>query len=151
MRRKDRQITETGEIEKVLMACEDGFLATCGDDGQPLATPMNYVYENGRVFFHCATSGRKLDNIRQNSKVGFTVAKGIEIDREMMTTYYTSVMIEGTARIVEDPSEKKRVIELITRRLAAPGEECGDKEGKRTFIVEILVERMSGKTNKRKS
>ncbi len=150
MRRKDRLIESKEEVEAILREEEVGYMASCGADGQPMATPVNYVYFDGRIFFHCALTGRKLDNIRQNPKVGFTVVRDVEIDRINMTTYYSSVMIEGTACIVEDPETKMAAIEEITRRLAAPGEECNDKTGMRTAIVAIEIASMVGKRNRPK-
>lgn len=150
MRRKDRLIESKQEVEEILREEEAGYFASCGADAQPIATPVNYVYFNGRIYFHCALAGRKLDNIRQNPKVGFTVVRDVEIDRVNMTTYYSSVMVEGTASIVEDQETKMAAIREITRRLAAPGEECNDKAGARTAIVAIDIASMVGKRNRPK-
>lgn len=150
MRRKDRLIESTAEVEQVLKEEELGYLATCGQDGQPMATPVNYIYLDGRIIFHCALAGRKLDNIRANPKVGFTVVRDAAIDRIEMTSYYTSVMAEGEAKIIEDPEEKKAAIAALTERLAAPGEHCSDSEGRRTCMVEIRVIALSGKRNRPK-
>lgn len=150
MRRKDRLIESRLEVEQVLREEELGYLATCGEDGQPMATPVNYIYEDGKIIFHCALAGRKLDNIKSNPKVGFTVTRDVEIDRVEMTTYYTSVMAEGEARVIEDAEGKKAAIAALTARLAAPGEVCSDIEGRRTCMVEICVDALSGKRNRPK-
>ena len=150
MRRKDRLIESKEQVEAILREEEVGYLATCGTDALPMATPVNYVYFDDRIFFHCALTGRKLDNIKQNPKVGFTVVRDVEIDRINMTTYYSSIMVEGIAGVVEDPETKMAAIEEITRRLAAPGEECNDKSGIRTAIVAIEITSMVGKRNRPK-
>ena len=147
MRRKDREMTDKAEIEGILLREETGYLATCGVDGQPMATPVNYIYKDGRIIIHCAPAGRKLDNIAQNPRAGFTVATDISIDRVMMTTYYSSVMIEGKARLVTDETEKKQAIRDLTERLAAPGEVCSDLEGIRTAILVVEIGSMCGKKN----
>jgi len=147
MRRKDREMTDKAEIEGILLREETGYLATCGNDGQPMATPVNYIYKDGRIIIHCALAGRKLDNIAKNPRAGFTVAADISIDRVMMTTYYSSVMIEGTARLVTDETEKKQAIRDLTERLAAPGEVCSDSEGRRTAILVVEIASMCGKKN----
>ncbi len=150
MRRKDRLIESSAEVEQILKEEELGYLATCGADGQPMATPVNYIYEDGRIIFHCALAGRKLDNIRANPRVGFTVVRDIAIDRVEMTSYYTSVMAEGEARVIDDPEEKKAAIAVLTSRLAAPGELCSDSEGRRTCMVEVRLSALSGKRNRPK-
>ena len=55
--------------EEILRKGEYGVLSTCGADGQPYGVPLNYVYEDGKIYFHCAAEGRKLDNIAVNSRV----------------------------------------------------------------------------------
>ena len=147
MRRKDREMTDRAEIEAILLKEETGYLATCGEDAQPMATPVNYIYKDGRIIIHCALTGRKLDNIAKNPKVGFTVATDISVDRVNMTTYYRSVMVEGMARLLGEGSEKMQAIKDLTERLAAPGEVCSDAEGKRTAMLVLEVRAMCGKKN----
>ena len=148
MRRKDRQIEDVSEIAGILERCETGYLATCGDDMRPMATPVNYVYSGGSIFFHCAHEGRKLDNIKANPNVGFTVATDIEIDREAMTTRYASVMVEGIASVVDSPMKKKEIISLLIGRFAAEGAHCSEEIAARTNIVEIRASALVGKKNK---
>ncbi|HOA14901.1 MAG TPA: pyridoxamine 5'-phosphate oxidase family protein [Bacillota bacterium] len=147
MRRKDREMTDRSEMEGILLKEETGYLATCGEDGQPMATPVNYIYKGGRIIMHCALAGRKLDNIAKNPKVGFTVVTDVSIDRVNMTTYYRSVMLEGTARLLEEGNEKAKAIKDLTERLAAPGEVCSDAEGRRTAMLVIDIASMCGKKN----
>ncbi|OQB47841.1 MAG: Pyridoxamine 5'-phosphate oxidase [Firmicutes bacterium ADurb.Bin153] len=149
MRRKDRQIEDASEIVRILERCETGFLATCGTEMRPMATPVNYVYGNGSIFFHCALQGRKLDNISSNPNVGFTVATDIDIDRETMTTHYSSVMVEGIASVVDSPTKKKEIICLLIGKLAAEGAGCTEETAARTNIVEIKITSLVGKKNKR--
>ena len=66
MRRKDRMISEE-ECLKVLEEAEYGSLATISEDGTPYITPLNFVYTDGALYFHCAKDvGHKLDNIARN-------------------------------------------------------------------------------------
>jgi len=150
VRRKDRLIESTAETEDILSRCDLGYLATCSSEGRPMATPVNYIFCEGRIIFHCALKGHKLENIAASPKVGFTVVSFAEIDRVNMTTYYESVMVEGTAHLIEEGPEKAEAIDAITRRLAEPGETCNDQEGRRTAIVAIEITSMSGKRNIRK-
>ncbi|MFL0197848.1 pyridoxamine 5'-phosphate oxidase family protein [Clostridium sp. WILCCON 0269] len=58
---------------EILINGEYGVLATNGEDGYNYATALNYVYINDKIYFHCATEGHKLDNIKVNNKVSFCV------------------------------------------------------------------------------
>ena len=70
MRRKRQQLSPE-ETEAVLDRCSSGTLAVLGDDGYPYAVPLSYVRHEGRIYFHCAKSGHKLDAIRACDKVCF--------------------------------------------------------------------------------
>ena len=72
MRRKRQQLSRE-EAEAVLTRGTSGVLAVAGADGYPYAVPLSYVYQNGKLWFHCAKSGHKLDAIRREDKASFCV------------------------------------------------------------------------------
>lgn len=130
-----------------------GHLATCDAHGIPYITPLNYIYLQNKIYFHCAKNGRKLDNLAVNNKVCFEVSR---INKKVFgpsacnfSTRYTSVLVFGTATIVTDDALKLDILNTFTEKLA---------EG-RTFaavmpeaasmvtVVEISIETLSGKCN----
>ena len=72
MRRKNQALTKE-ECQAILQQGSSGVLALVGDEGYPYAVPMSYVSDEGRIWFHCAKSGYKLDAIAQNGKTSFFV------------------------------------------------------------------------------
>ncbi len=56
MRRTDKEIG-TDEAVRLLTECEYGVLSTVGNDGQAYGVPLNYVYKDNCIYFHCALSG----------------------------------------------------------------------------------------------
>ena len=64
MRRK-KQLLSQEETAAVLARGSSGVLALAGENGYPYAVPLSYVYDGGRLYFHCARSGHKLDAIRR--------------------------------------------------------------------------------------
>lgn len=130
-----------------------GRLATCDCSGTPYITPLNYIYYQHKLYFHCANEGRKLDNIAANSKVCFEVSR---VNKNVFgplacnfSTRYTSVLIEGTASIVEDPIRKLELLNTLTSKLAngrhfAP---AVPESASRVTVVEISIETLSGKCN----
>ena len=135
-------------------------MATVGRDGYPYITPVNYVYLDGSVYFHCARDGEKLDNIRRDARVCFEVDiplayldldyYGEEPEACNATQFYLSVIIRGTAEIVSDINEKIKALnglvashEPAGRSFTAVTEETpalGLCE-----IVAIRIESISGK------
>ena len=68
MRRKKQKLTEKQCID-ILKRAKTATLALHGDDEYPYSVPMNFVYEDGKIYFHGAKSGHKIDAIKNNPKV----------------------------------------------------------------------------------
>ena len=101
MRRKRQQLSPA-ECEEILRRGTSGVLAAEGDGGYPYAVPLSYIYEDGRLYFHCAKAGHKLDAVRRNKKVSFCVIDRDTIVLEEYTSYFRSVIVFGEMRILED-------------------------------------------------
>lgn len=99
--RRIKQLLSVECVEAVMDRCTNGVLACIGDDDYPYAVPLSYVYHNGRIYFHSAKTGHKIDAITKNPKVSFSVTDEDRIVSEEYTTYFRSVIAFGTARIVE--------------------------------------------------
>ena len=150
MRRKN-QLLPAAESEAILRDCPDGVLAVNGDGGYPYAVPLNYVYADGRIYFHCAKTGHKIDAIRASDKVSFTVIASDEVDAENLATRYRSVIVFGRAKILEDPEEVRRAVVTLglkynPDRLKVEREI--DAEMPALCCVEITPEHITGKEAK---
>ena len=148
MRRK-KQALSTEESLAILNRGISGVLAVTGDHGYPYAVPLSYVYDNNKIFFHCALSGHKLDAIAANNKVSFCVVGQDRVMPQEYTTYFRSVIIFGRARILEDPIEKRTALEKLAAKYS-PEQETGrlreiDRLFERTCMVEIVIEHITGK------
>lgn len=119
MRRKECEITDPQKIELILNSATIGRMATNGADGYPYITPVNFVYFQGNIYFHCALQGEKLDNLSRNPKVCFEVDiplayldAGVDPGRHVVNLhqYYHCVVIKGEARII--PSGPLKVAAL---------------------------------------
>lgn len=145
MRRAQYQMDDD-DARRVLTESEYGFLGTVGEDGVPYVVPVNYCYHKGNIVFHTAREGHKIENIRHNPQVCFTVCTNVELVPERFTTRYESVIVFGRARIVEDVEVKRELLSALVRRLA-PGRAfpCPDSELDTTGVVCITPEHMTGK------
>lgn len=104
MRRSRQQLSEAECIE-ILERNSHGVLALSGDDGYPYAVPLSYLYRDGKLFFHGAKTGHKLDAMRRCDKASFCVVDMDEIIPEKYTTAYKSLIVFGRMRILEDAEE----------------------------------------------
>ena len=152
MRRK-RQVLSLEENIQVLNRGTSGVLAVSGDDDYPYAVPLSYVYHDNKIFFHCAKTGHKLDAILRNEKVSFCVIDKDEVIQNEYTSYFCSVIAFGKARILEDDSEKRKSIEILTARYSPDIEKSQqmqaiDKEYNILCMIELTIDHMSGKKAK---
>ena len=146
-------ITDREEMESLLHEALVGCLATVGPDGSPYITPLNFVFCQGKIYFHCAFEGRKMDNIRANPRVCFEVHELIKIVHGQracdFSTRYRSVLIFGRARSLSDVDEKVVVLTALTEKYAGGQavEPPTPKKAKGTEVIEITIEEMTGKRN----
>jgi nitroimidazol reductase NimA-like FMN-containing flavoprotein (pyridoxamine 5'-phosphate oxidase superfamily) len=122
MRRKQDEITDQLEIEKILLGARVGRLATLGADGYPYITPVNFVYWQESIYFHCALKGEKLDNIDKHPKVCFEVDIPLAYldtgyDKSMpacdVGQFYKCVIIRGLAECVSGTDEKVAALNAL--------------------------------------
>ena len=152
MRRK-KQLLSREECDAVLNRGSCGVLALEGDEGYPYAVPISYVYDEGKLFFHCAKSGHKLDAIRQNPKASFCVVDQDQIVPEEYTTYFKSVIVFGRIRILEQAEEKYRAIEKLAVKYAPEDTEQNRRQAIERDLtplcmLEMTAEHITGKQAK---
>lgn len=149
MRRKQQQLTEA-QCRDILRAGSSGVLALVGADGAPYAVPLSYLWEEGRVYFHCAKSGRKMDAIRHCDRASFCVVGQDRVVPEEYTTYYRSVILSGRLRVLEDPQEVRTAICALARKYHPTDtvehrDRLIEKEWPALCVVEMTIEEMTGK------
>lgn len=142
MRRRDRQLGED-EARAILEAGEYGILATVGEDGQPMGTPLSYVVDGGCIWFHGAKAGQKQQNMAVQPKVCFTVVGATQpIFDNNFTTLFESAMVYGTVSDVADEPEKERILLLICRKYL-PDHMDKAAEYVRGSLAQTMLQRIS--------
>ncbi len=103
MRRKEREITDIKEIERLIMGaniCRIGFV----DRDEPYIVPVFFGYESNTIYFHSARDGRKINLLKNNNKVCFELDTDIEMIQSdnscNWSTKYRSVMGTGKASLL---------------------------------------------------
>ncbi len=152
MRKVRKEIKGMDVMIGLLNTCHVGRLGTVGDNGYPMVKPLNFAYHAGRIFFHTAQEGEKMEDIRRDSRVCFEVDLPIAyvrgVENPCRAEYlYRSVIIRGKAHIVEDRDEKIFGLRCLMEKYQ-PGGGYGEfREDKLriTGLVRIDIEEMSGK------
>lgn len=116
--RRTRQELPKDEWEAILRNGTSGVLAVLDRDGYPYAVPLSYFYADGKLIFHGATTGHKIDAIRHHDKASFCVIAQDDVVPLAYTTNYRSVIAFGTIHIIDDEDEKRRTVELLMKKYA---------------------------------
>lgn len=149
LRRKRQALSET-DCSDILKRGTSGVLALMGDGGYPYAVPMSYVYDGEKLYFHCAKSGHKLDAIAGNPKASFCVVDRDQVVPEEYTTYFRSVIVFGTMRIIEEEQEKRTAVEKLALKYAPKDSAKNrgaaiEKDWKPLCMLELTPEHITGK------
>ena len=149
MSRKKQQLTSS-EAEEIIKSHCTCTLALAGDDGYPYSLPISYAYIDGKIYFHCAKVGHKIDAIKSNERVSLSIIESDEIIEEKFTNKYKSVIVFGKARIIEDKNEIFALCVQMTKNICANmGEGDITQEANRfineTAMVEITPQHITGK------
>lgn len=152
MRRKRQQMPES-EAVAILERGSHGVLAVLGDGGYPYAVPISYVYEDGKIYMHCAKSGHKLDAVRACEKASFCVVDQDEVVQAEFTSHYRSAIAFGRIREITDDAEKRRMVFLLARKYCpdlpqAEHDKAMERDWAPLNMLELTIEHLTAKQAK---
>lgn len=148
MRKKEREITDIEEMERIIKkgkVCHLGLV----DNDEPYIVPVNFGYERNALYFHSALEGRKVELIKKSNKICFEIDTDVEIVSSEKpcgwTTKYRSVIGTGRAHILDIDEDKAHGLSLIMKQYSG-GEPGPDFEKLNSvLIVKIDIESLTGK------
>ena len=149
-RRSDR-VVDVSDAVALLSIATYGVLSTVGSDGLPYAIPLSYIFRDRVIYLHCATEGRKLENIKSNPAVSFCVVGHTKTLPNEFATEYESAIASGTASLVSG-DEKRDALIAILEKYSPDFMESGLKylAGKidAVTVVRIDIDNISGKARR---
>jgi nitroimidazol reductase NimA-like FMN-containing flavoprotein (pyridoxamine 5'-phosphate oxidase superfamily) len=151
-RHKEKMIEDRKEIDEILTKAQVGRLAASMGN-RPYVVPMNFVYHQGRIYFHSAPEGQMFSYLKANNQVCFEVDESEivpNVEPCEFTFRYRSVLAFGKVRFIEDLHEKHTILTVMLEKydqgkLAAhpiPEEKVRD-----IAVGEITIETLTGKKN----
>ena len=149
MRRFNQSISEE-ECKRILKEEPRGVLSLLGDDGYPYGIPLSHWYseKDGKIYFHGAKEGHKIDAIKACEKASFCVYdKGFRREGEWALNI-NSVVVFGRIRLVTDSEKAREICENLCRKFS-DDEEYLQREMTNAFprvqCLELTIEHMTGK------
>jgi nitroimidazol reductase NimA-like FMN-containing flavoprotein (pyridoxamine 5'-phosphate oxidase superfamily) len=120
VRRKDREITDSEALKKVLKSTKYVTVALCMDD-EPYLVSLSHGYDEAKncLYFHCADEGKKLVYLKANSKVWGQAVLDYGVTNECDYAY-TSVHFKGTISLIDDLREnpEEKLAKIKSEKLA---------------------------------
>lgn len=129
MRREEFLVEDEAMMENVLQHCSYGTLSLIAD-GKPYGVALNFVWHDGKVCFHGAKEGRKVEAISQHSTASFLAVESLSLIPSYFsdtksacpaTHYFASVHIEGVISMIEDATKKSEILGALMRKLQPDG------------------------------
>jgi hypothetical protein len=149
MRRAKQALTQE-ECRKILRAQPRGVLSLVGDDGYPYGIPLTHWYneQDGKIYFHGAATGHKIDALRACDKVSFCVYdEGYRKPGEWSLNI-RSVVVFGRIRVVEEPEQAEAICRSLCQKFSddpAYPEQEWRQAGSCVVCLALTPEHITGK------
>lgn len=152
MRRKDKEVTSRNWMMEVL---DNGIwmqLAMVDKEGWPYVVPLNYGVKDDFIIIHGAREGKKINLLKENSRVAFNVAIDTEVIRDEddpseFSMKYKSVSGLGTASFIDDLEEKREALKVLIDHYNGPKEPITEGMLRATAVIKIQITELTGKIN----
>jgi nitroimidazol reductase NimA-like FMN-containing flavoprotein (pyridoxamine 5'-phosphate oxidase superfamily) len=150
MRRSDRQITDLAEIEFILSSASFCHLSMV-DDGKPYVVPMNFGYADGVLYLHSAPQGRKIDVLRKNPRVCFSIVHKHELVTGKKacswSAKYASVVGTGKAEIVSDRDGKEIGLTILMGQYSEEEFDFSKEKLDGMVVIRVEIDTLMGKSS----
>ena len=149
LRRWKQQLTQQ-ECVELLKQEPRGVLSLRGEDGYPYGLPISYWYceADGKIYFHGAKSGHKIDAIQRCDKASFCVYdQGFRREGEWALNI-KSVIVFGRIQKVEDAQKTEEICRKLCAKFTDDptyAQQEWEKSGKHTLCLALTPEHMTGK------
>jgi hypothetical protein len=150
MKRKDKEITDTATLKKILRSAKHVTIALCMNN-QPYLATLSHGYDENRncIYFHCAREGKKLDYIKSNNIVWGQAMLDYGYSQGECNHIFATVQFQGRVTLLNKLEEKHQAVECMVRQIERNTEALISKikpeRLENTVFGRIDIDRMSGK------
>jgi nitroimidazol reductase NimA-like FMN-containing flavoprotein (pyridoxamine 5'-phosphate oxidase superfamily) len=152
VREPQRAVYDRDTVNQILdeaFLCHVGFVV----DGQPFVIPTSFGRDGDVVYIHGSAASRMLRNLDQGVAVCITVTllDGLVLARSVFnhSMNYRSVVILGTATLVNDPPEKLAALRALSEHILPhrwdDSRQPNEKELKATSVLRLPITEFSAK------
>jgi uncharacterized protein len=148
MRKKDKEITDPEVLESIIQRATVCHLGLCADNS-PYIVPLNFGYQDRKLYFHTGREGLKMDLLRRNNRVCFEMTVDMELVRAetpcKWSMKYYSVIGFGNAHFVEEPAAKRVALDLIMAHYSGEPGDYPEELVEKVAIIRVDINAMTGR------
>lgn len=121
------------------------------DNDVPYVLPLNFAMDGDQVILHSAQAGRMWETIKKNPKICINWTLGEELawqDVQVGCSYRVkskSVMVEGTAEIVENLEEKERLVKKFMTQYSELPFKFNEPAIRNVGIILVHIDKLTAK------
>jgi uncharacterized protein len=152
VREPDRGVYDREAIYRIL---DEGFICHVGFavDEQPYVIPTSYGRVGENLYIHGSAASRMLRNLDKGVAVCVTVTllDGLVLASSIFnhSMNYRSVVVLGTATLVNDPAEKLEALQSLSEHILpgrwAESRQPNERELKATSVLRLQINEFSAK------
>jgi hypothetical protein len=149
MRRSKQELSPQDCVE-ILKNEPRGVLSLLGEDGYPYGIPMDHWYneKDGKLYFHGAKTGHKIDALKACDKVSYCVYdQGYRKEGEWALNI-RSVVVFGRIRFVEEPDKTVEICTNLCQKFTDDADHLARElaqAGSSVLCLELTPEHITGK------
>lgn len=108
-------------VYDIIRSCQVCYVGMVDNDNRPYVLPFNFGFEDGVIYLHSAGTGKKIDILKQRPEVSIAFSTDHElkfVNEGVACSYgmrFRSVLANGKVVFIEDPEEKKRILNIIMK------------------------------------
>lgn len=149
MRREDKAITAQTAIAEIIRQCLVCRLALC-QNNRPYIVPVSFGYHENTIYFHSATSGKKIDMLAANSSVCFEFESEVMVKQSASTPCdwsfaFKSVIGFGNAEELAKDQDKVFGLSQIMAQYSDKKWDLGNIPLNNLKVYKIIIESMTAK------
>lgn len=152
VRESQRAVYDRDAVNQILdeaFLCHVGFVV----DGQPFVIPTSFGRDGDTLYIHGSAASRMLRNLDKGVPVCITVTllDGLVLARSVFnhSMNYRSVVVLGTATLVDDPAEKLAALRALSEHIIPhrwdDSRQPNEKELKATSVLRLPITEFSAK------
>lgn len=148
---KHREIHLKEEIERLIRKCEVCVVSMVDQNNLPYSIPMNFGYINDNIILHSALEGKKIDILKNNSKVCIVFSTDHEMTKQsekVACSYsmkYRSILAFGSVEFITNNDEKVDCLNILMENYSDRTFTYSDPAVNGVCVMKVKVEKLEAR------